>query len=377
MPSAVRAVVIPALLSREGGDLGGTAVYVRSLQEQLAARGWQVTILGYGPRDRDSGQFRSIVHRPAARGRDLSWALWRMRRHWTFPRDTVIHVQRPDHAFGFLHGPWPLVVSFHGRHLRSVAQRGGAGAKLVYRHVERRAGRRADALVFVSRADMRAVLATHPQFAPQSHHVPIGVDRELFCPGDRDGAREMLGLPLDVVGVAYVGRLAREKNVPALVSAIEWVPGAELWVTGTGTEEERCRRLAGPRVRFLGALPRAQLPLFLRAADLLALASHHEGFPTVALEAWACGRPVVAPPVGDLPELLSDERGTLAEDGRPASLAAAIRTQLGKQRGVSSAQAARETTREYAWDVIADRIEQVYGQAIDHSRARRRTGREA
>lgn len=366
-------VVIPALLSRDRRGIGGTAGFVRTLESQLRKRHLPVTILGYGPRANDDEQFQSVTGRP--RGRDLSWALWRRRKSWRFPPDTLFHLQRPDHALGYLKGPWPLVITFHGRHLRSIALRGGPLAALLYHYVERKVCRRAAALIFVSRSDMQAVLKGGPHLAEKAHHIPIGIDRNRFTVGEQAAARRRLGLPQAPPAIAYVGRLEKEKNVPALIRAIEMVPGAELWIAGTGRDERSCRGIAGPRVRFLGALDPDGVPPLLQGCDALALASRYEGLPTVVLEAWACGRPVIAPPVGDLPELLAGGGGILTRDNHPDRLAGAIRTliaNLPASRAPREASEAglRDRTKPYDWDVTADRICQVYELALDRRRRR-------
>jgi glycosyltransferase involved in cell wall biosynthesis len=368
MTPLVRSVVIPALLSRDRRGMGGTASFVRGLEGRLRARGLRVTLLGCGPAGEDDPTFRSVVERRDAHGRHLAWALWMRRHAWDFPPDTLIHLQRPDHALGFRHGPWPLVVTFHGRHRHTVTLRGGPLAGAFYGWVEGRAGHRADALTFVARSDMEAQLAAHPEWRDKAHRVPVGIERDHFTPGDAREARRALGLPEGVPAVVYAGRLEPEKNVLALIRAIEQVPDAELWIAGLGREEERCRRAAGPRVRFLGPLDRERLPWLLRASDMVALASRHEGLPTIVLEAWACGRPVVGPPVGDLPALLAEGGGVLAENERPESLAAAIRALRQTWPSEPGRRAEREQqlrglSEPYDWEAVADSFCHIYQDA--------------
>lgn len=371
---APASIVIPVVMGRDRAGLGGTATFVRGLDAGLRARGYRVTLLGCGPARADDPTFVSAVARANARGRDLAWALWARRHAWRFPPETILHLQRPDHALGFRRGPWPIVVTYHGRHRRTVALRGGPLAGALYRWIEDRAGRRADALTFVSRADMETVLAAHPEWREKAHRVPVGIERDRFTPGDAGEARRALGLSPDVPAIVYAGRLEREKNVPALIRAAERLPDAELWIAGTGREEARCRRAAGDRVRFLGPLDRDRLPLLLRAGDLLALASRHEGLPTIVLEAWSCGCPVVAPPVGDLPALMADGGGQLAPSARPDDLAHALRAVLEAQRSDPARRAAeserlRRRTERYAWDVVTETYGRVYEEAARHRAA--------
>jgi glycosyltransferase involved in cell wall biosynthesis len=359
-------VVVPALLTRDRRGMGGTASFVRGLEAALRARGIPVILLGVGPAPAGGvpdPHFRSVAARETARGRDLLRGRWARRHRWDFPAGAVLHLQRPDHALAFPGGRWPTVVTFHGRHLRTVARRGGPPAAAIYRWIEGRAGARADAITFVARADLEALLDAHPDWRGRAHHLPVGIDRARFAPGDAKAARRALGLPLEASAAVYVGRLEPEKNVLALIRAIERAAPAELWIAGVGREEARLRAAAGPGVRFLGALDPARLPELMRAGNLVALASRHEGLPTVVLEAWACGRPVVAPPVGDLPALLCSGGGVLAADAQPESLAEAMGALL-ERAMPEPPEALRARTEPYGWETVGARYAEVYERAV-------------
>ena len=360
MEAAPRPVVLPALL----GGLGGIESYVVELERRLTARGHPVTILGCGPGTGNG--FISVTKRSDAKGRHLAWSLYKRRGRWTFPPETVIHLQRPDHVMAFAKGPWPLVLTFHGRHQKTVAARTGPVGGMIYRTIERRACERADALLFVSRADMEEVVVSD-RLRERAAFLPVGVDRSLFAPGDRTGARRRLGLPEGVTALGYAGRIEIEKNLPSLIRAVERIDGIELWIAGTGRHEGECRRIAGPRVRFLGPLERGAMPDFLAAADALALASRHEGLPTVVLEALSCGRPVLATPVGDLPALLAGGGGVIAPGFDAGALAEGIGRLLAAiDRG--SETSLRAMTEPFDWPAICDRLTDVYETAA----ARRR-----
>jgi glycosyltransferase involved in cell wall biosynthesis len=372
----VRSVVLPALVRQDRSDIGGTAAYVTALERQLRARGIEVTLLGYGTDSNEDATFRSIVNRTNAQGRHISWALWRKRKTWDFAPESILHLQRPDHVPAFQHGPWPIVLTFHGRHQRTVALRGGPMAGAFYKRIERKACERADAVIFVSQRDADAIMEEHGLGRERTHFIPVGVDRNVFHRQDRETARDELGLPAKTPAVGYAGRLAKEKNVMALIDAIDLVPDAELWIAGEGPLEEECRRRAGPRVRFLGFVPRDEMPRFLSACDVLALSSLHEGLPTVVLEAWACGTPVIAPAVGDLPRLLQDGGGALVSNPDSRELGAAMKEMLAhRPKTADLRQAEANTLRErsatYDWTNVTDRIVEVYEDALNRRRAGR------
>ena len=160
-----------------------------------------------------------------------------------------------------------------------------------------------------------------------------GCDPELFRVADRGAARSKLGVPAAARLVLYVGRFDPVKNVDVLLeAAARLVPSqAQLQVAciGTGALETKLRALAqrlglSPCVRWLGPRDPKDVACWLAAADLLCLPSRSEGCPNVVVEALACGRPVVASPVGGIPELVDDSCAVLTPPGDPAALAKAL-----------------------------------------------------
>ncbi len=364
-PSPPGMVVIPSTLDRTRQGIGGIAAFVQALEPRLRDRGLKVTLLGRGSDPtstrRELDEFIPVMKDSQVQGRDLTYALWRRRNTWSFPGDAIIHVQRPDQALGFPAERWPIVITFHGRHMRSWRLRWGALAGWVYRRIERSGGNKAAALIFVSRSDMASVLERNPEWRPKAHHVPVAVDLDAFVPGDRNVARSTLGLPPSASAVAWAGRIEREKGLPNLIQAVSQLPDCHLWIAGSGSNVDTCRRLAGERVRFLGPLDRREMVLLLQAAHVVGLASEYEGLPTAILEAWACGRPVVAPPVGDVSQLLASGGGVLVPDNRPESLAQGIRDALATTESEAEL---RARSRPFGWDAVLDQLLGVYRQAV-------------
>jgi glycosyltransferase involved in cell wall biosynthesis len=177
------------------------------------------------------------------------------------------------------------------------------------------------------------------QGAERVRVIENGIDPALFRAIDRIEARRSLGLPEDGPLLVSVGTLAPRKGFhlvmeamaalrPDLRFAIVGGPGAE------GAMESELRALAArlgieDRVVFAGPRGRSELAAWYSAADLFVLASGHEGCPNVVLEALACGTPVVATPVGNIPELL-DGVGIVVEREVPA-LAAGIEEALARE----------------------------------------------
>ncbi|MFZ1287678.1 MAG: D-inositol-3-phosphate glycosyltransferase, partial [Candidatus Phosphoribacter sp.] len=155
--------------------------------------------------------------------------------------------------------------------------------------------------------------------------VPPGVDLDLFAPGDRYAARGRLGLPLRANILLFVGRIQPLKAPDLLVKAARrlldanphWTPD-DLVVaiiggpSGSGLEHpEQLGELVADLglaayVRFVPPVDRVTLARWYRAADLVTVPSYNESFGLVAIEALACGTPVVAAKVGGLPTAVGD-----------------------------------------------------------------------
>ncbi|MDQ3513544.1 MAG: glycosyltransferase [Chloroflexota bacterium] len=216
--------------------------------------------------------------------------------------------------------------------------------------------------------------------------VPPGVDLDLFTPGDRDAARRRLGLPGDRPLVLFVGRIDPIKGIDTLVRALaDWPAGGlrpRLVLIGgdldpggspTGDLAAVARQAdtagIGGDVLYLGSRPQSDLPDFYRAVDVVAVPSLYESFGLVAVEAMACGRPVVASRAGGLAFTIEDgESGLLVPAADPAALATALHSvvndvtladRLGK--------AAREAAYPFSWEAVASGISHILNRlALGH-----------
>ena len=178
-----------------------------------------------------------------------------------------------------------------------------------------------------------------------------GVDLQLFQPVERESVRARLGL--DRFTLLAVGHLVPVKAQQLAVAALAQLPDVQLLIAGNGPQRGMLERLANEhgvaqRVRFLGAVPQAQLRDYYGAADALVLPSEREGWANVLLEAMACGTPVVASRVWGTPEVVAaPEAGLLMAERSAAGLADAV-------RALRAAYPDRAATRRYAerfsWD---------------------------
>ncbi|MGQ0826211.1 MAG: glycosyltransferase [Actinomycetota bacterium] len=231
-------------------------------------------------------------------------------------------------------------------------------------------------LMVASTADERAQLASlYDADLDRIEVVPPGVDHVVFAPGDRDQARRRLGVDGRRV-LLFVGRIQPLKGVDLAVRALAALedPNTVLLVvggpSGAGGEQElrRTRALIGDlglvdRVRLVPPQPHDRLREFYNAADLCLVPSRSESFGLVALEAAACGTPVVAAAVGGLRSLVDDGHTGFLVEGREASDYAEpvarllADTDLAAEMSVSTA----ARSRRYSWSITAARLRRLYG----------------
>jgi D-inositol-3-phosphate glycosyltransferase len=203
--------------------------------------------------------------------------------------------------------------------------------------------------------------------------IPCGVDLERFRPLDRAAARSMLGLSGERI-ILFVGRIEPLKGVDILLRAfamLEDQSSVRLAIVGGdgGKDKEvgKLRALArelgvGQRVTFLGSLDHSLLPQVYAAADVCVVPSYYESFGLVALEAMACGRPVIASRVGGLQSTVRDgETGFLIPWHCPEPFAEHLELLLRNERlREQFGRAARQAVERFSWRAISQSLVAVY-----------------
>lgn len=223
--------------------------------------------------------------------------------------------------------------------------------------------------------------------------VEPGVDHRVFVastdPDEAAATRVEFGLDPQAPAVAYVGRLQPLKGPDVLLRAagplVELLAAAghprRLTVVVCGApagpgpdEDHRLRQLAqqvpdGVRVRFLAPLPPAALARVYRALDIVAVPSRSESFGLVALEAQACGTPVVAAAVGGLPRAVAPDAGGLVPDHDPGRWAQALsRLLTDPAAAAAAARGASRHAARFSWDRTADGLLDAYAVAAAAAR---------
>jgi glycosyltransferase involved in cell wall biosynthesis len=211
------------------------------------------------------------------------------------------------------------------------------------------AGRAADGMLAVSEAMKRDMAALGlPEERIRVHRT--GVDLDRFAPIDRAAAKAALGVsgPL----VVSVGALIARKGHDIVIQVMRDVPDATLLIAGEGPERSRLEVLISrlglsERVRLLGAVPHAELPRLLGAADVSALASSSEGLANAWVESLACGTPIVITEAGGARELLTDDTAGRIAERNPEAFAAAIADLLAR---APSPEAVRAAALPFTWE---------------------------
>lgn len=181
---------------------------------------------------------------------------------------------------------------------------------------------------------------------------PLGVDADVFHPSRRDEKlREELGLADDVRLSIFAGRMAREKDVPLLLRTFARLGSGHHLILVGG---ERREALSANATMLPYEQDSVRLARLLASADALVHAGAQETFGLIAVEAMACGLPVIGVRAGALPELIDDQVGALAEAGDADSLSAAIEKVYASDIAKLKRQARLRVERRYAWSSVFD-----------------------
>ncbi|MET8953540.1 glycosyltransferase [Streptomyces sp. NPDC004393] len=388
-----------ALVSAPPAPLGETGTgrwnaQIADLAGALAGRGHRVTL--YTRRDgpdlpdrvalRDGVEVRRV---PAGPPEPLSINellphLWELGRHLA----GVWRVRPPDvvHSHGWLSGlaslrvarelELPLLHSYHSLGTVTRRQPQPAGPRHPRRTAhEREVGRGCDHIIATCRDEVEE-LGRMGISRGRISVVPYGVDTAVFTPHG----------PAAAPGTAcrrllHMGNLGPHGDTVVSIAALALLPTAELVVVGGppadrldgDPEVRRLRRAAADagvadRVRFLGGVPGHEVPALLRGADVVVCAADHEPFGIAALEAMACGRPVVATAVGGHLDTVADPgTGRVVPPGDPDALARAVGELLAdpEAREACGAAGRRRALRRYGWERVAAATEEAYCAVLE------------
>ncbi len=243
----------------------------------------------------------------------------------------------------------------------------------------------ADALIANTEAEAACLVGQYEACPDIVQVVAPGVDLYSFTPNRKD-ARKNLSLDPKKLIISFVGRIQPHKGPEVLVRAInemmqhnpELRPNLQVLITGgasgVGSNEAlRIRELVSwlkldDVINFLEPIGRDKLPDLYRASDLVCVPSYSESFGLVALEAQACGTPVIASAVGGLRTAVADGiSGVLVDGHNPKAWSSVIaRLLMEPQRRITLSLGAVEHASHFGWDATARGTLDVYDHLINH-----------
>ena len=390
------------------GDAGGMNIYVLESAQRMAAMGVSVDIF---TRRTDSVQPDIVEISPGVRVRHFDCG------HGTLTKEQLpIHISGLSQEFSrimrtenydVIHSHYwlsgkvampaakelgiPLVHTMHtmARVKNLNLAEGESPEPMIRVQGETQVVAAANALIANTDAEGASLVSLYDACPDTVHVVSPGVDLYTFTPGEsRSTARYQIGQPQDALVVSFVGRIQPHKGPEVLIRAtselvkhtpllrhkliVNIVGGA----SGANTEEvDRLKELTtwlaiDDVVRFTPPVPRVDLPQWYRAADLVIVPSYSESFGLVALEAQACGTPVVATAVGGLRTAVADGiSGVLVDGHDPKAWSSVISRLLQEpQRRVLLSMGAIEHASHFGWDVTARGTLDIYDLVISDLR---------
>jgi len=393
-----------------GKDTGGMNVYVRELTRQLGQMGIHVDVFTRSQDDHvphvlhELGYGNRVVHIPA--GPETPLGKREMSEYIpqfvegikAFACDKGMHYDiihshywMSGLAAAALSDHWadtPIVHMFHtlgemkNRIARSEAEREGE-----YRiNGEKQALGRANRITVATLAELTQLRFLYKADPNKMVVIPPGVDVGHFYPIPADEAKTYVGLRPEHRMILFVGRIEPLKGVDTLLQAMSCLQLKEaerpvhLAIIGgdpSASPEQMTAEMArlqkmcevlglDQSVVFLGKRDQDKLPYYYSAAEVLVMPSHYESFGMVALEAMACGTPVIASEVGGLAYLVRDgETGFTIPAEEPDTLCEKL-TWLLNDHELHARMSARaaEYAQAYAWDKIAKQIVEVYDELL-------------
>jgi len=389
--AAVISLHTSPLVQPGSGDSGGMNVYVRELVSALAQAGVECTTFTRADR---AGLPDEVVVEPGHRVVHLEAGPHHL------PKEALVDVT-DDFRRGMLdwfarndvpdviHGNYWLsgVVGHHLKHeldvpfvstfhtLARVKAAGGDPESLQRDRAEAEIVQCADAICVSCPEEEEQFRLHYGDPQGRLEIIAPGVEHAFFAPGDQAGARRALGFDVDRPLLLFVGRIQPLKGPDVAIRALAELgdPRATLVIVGGASgpdgdiETRRATALVDElglhdRVRFVPPQPHHILSTYYRAADVVLAPSRSESFGLVALEAAACGVPVVASAVGGLISLVDDGRTGRLIDGRdPADFARAVSEILGDDRVRAAMRgAAVARARNYTWGFAAARLRRLY-----------------
>ena len=374
------------------GKAGGMNVYVKALSRHLGMMGLKVDVFTRCHEDQekdvvDLGENVRLVH---LKGGPPDESLDNFFEYLPRFLDELIQFRHDEganyrlvHSHYWLSGwvgeraakSWGVAHVMSPHTLAEVKMQARAGEKEtpVRSEVEKSLLASAHLILASSPHEKDAMVRLYNAPAHRIQIVPCGVDLSLFKPLDILEARKRLGLNGEKV-IIYVGRIEPIKGLDLLLRSAAIMDGKDslkvMVIGGDASRERELQRLnkltdelgLNDTVEFMGVVDQRLLPIYYNAADVCVVPSYYESFSLVALEAHACGIPVVAYRVGGLPSVIENgSTGYLMSWRCPEPLADSLEV-IFSSKGLrkSMSIAARKRAESLGWDKVAKETFRLY-----------------
>ncbi len=375
-------------------DTGGMNVYVLQLAREFVAKGYEVDVFTryHDPEDpkivelEDGARVIHLNAGPLDAAKEDLFNYIPM-----FLRDLNDFQRAEETPYDIIHSHYwlsgrvgmalsrewnvPHVTTFHTLAKTKLRARVGEREPQLRQDIEALVMSDSDGIVVSTEEEKHDVISLYNAPSHKVEVIPAGVNLDMFSPVDQDCARRELGIQEENI-ILYVGRIEPLKGIDILLRAVPLLECAnDLRVLVVGgnpsgdTEMERLKTIAeelGIRdsVTFTGPVPQDRLPTYYSAADIFVLPSHAESFGLAALEAMACGTPVVVSRVGGLKTFVDNaETGYLVPWRCPEAFAQRLDMLLANpDLGRAMGNAAREKALSMGWNHVADRMLGYYGR---------------
>jgi D-inositol-3-phosphate glycosyltransferase len=383
-------------------DTGGMSVYVLEMARELGKLGHQVDVYTrvHDPADKiiyELGRNARLIHLRAGEDGEMhKLAVYHhlpdfARRLEDYRRDNSLnydliysHYWLSGWAGVRLQKWWqvPHLVMFHT--LGAVKNAVGVGEKEPELRImsEQSVTNDCSRVIAATEKEKEDLMRYYGASSEKIRVIPCGVNMETFRPVNKLEAKARLGLNGGRV-VIFVGRIEPLKGIDRLMMAMTYLQNGcrpRLLIVGGGEnsrhEIERLKKLATElqiqdSIEFVGLIKQPELPLFYSAADVCVVPSHYESFGLVALEALACGTPVVSTMVGGAESIIRHgENGYLVGDNEPHQLAAILMRVLSQSdnNGYLSSEM-RMSLAPFCWVNIAGTIARECYSLLDRDKA--------
>ncbi|MBH42314.1 MAG: glycosyl transferase family 1 [Chloroflexi bacterium] len=377
-------------------EAGGMNVYVRKVAVELGKLGMQVDIYTRYHGDSDNSvEYLAdkvrIIHINAGHPHLAKNQIYDHLEEFT--RNTIAYARSENIEYDLVQSHYwlsgrvgqllseswdiPHVTTFHTLADAKVRSRSGEHEPEVRFESENNIIKSADLVVAFTDHERQLMARYHNVDPLKVEVIPCGVDTDLFNPIDRNVAKEKLGITASRVAL-YVGRIEPLKGLEILIRAVTQIHSDEglslIIVGGDPDADEEIIRLKQiilalrmeSSISFIGAVDQQELPLYYNASDVLVIPSYYESFGLVALEAMACGIPVIASRVGGLPTTVKDSKtGYLVPWRCPDPFADKLQIILNNQSiHDAMSRSAIELSLQMKWSKVAEDLAEAYATLI-------------